>query len=42
MKKIAAIMLTLLIAGISTGAAFAYLTARQTVDNVLTAADTEI
>ena len=37
MKKIAAIMLALLIAGISTGAALAYLTAQESVENRLTA-----
>ena len=42
MKKIAAIMLALLIAGISTGAAFAYLTAQESVENRITASDTDI
>ena len=42
MKKIAAIMLALLIAGISTGAALAYLTAQESVENRLTAASTDI
>ena len=42
MKKIAAIMLALLIAGISTGAALAYLTAQERVENRLTAASTDI
>lgn len=42
MRKIAAIMLALLIAGISTGAAFAYLTAQESVENRVTAANTDI
>ena len=35
-------MLALLIAGISTGAAFAYLTAQESVENRITASDTDI
>lgn len=42
MKKIAAVMLILMIAGISTGAVFAYLTAQDEVLNEITAANTDI
>ena len=42
MKKLAAVMLALLIAGISTGAVFAYLTSQDSVDNKITAANTDI
>ncbi len=42
MKKIAAMMLAFLIIGISTGAAFAYLTAQESVKNKVTAANTDI
>lgn len=42
MKKLAAVMLAFLIAGISTGAVFAYLTAQESVENIITAADTDI
>lgn len=42
MKKIAAIMLALLIAGISIGAVYAYLTVQESVENRLTAASTDI
>lgn len=42
MKKLAAVMLAFLIAGISTGAVFAYLTAQESAENIVTAADTDI
>lgn len=42
MKKIAAVILALLIAGISTGAVFAYLTSEDSVNNKITAANTDI
>lgn len=42
MKKLAAVMLALLIAGVSTGAVFAYLTSQDSVNNKITAANTDI
>lgn len=42
MKKIAAVLLIFVIAGISTGAVFAYLTAQDKTVNEITAADTDI
>lgn len=42
MRRLAAVALALLIAGISTGAVWAYLTAQDTVKNEVTAADTDI
>lgn len=42
MKKLAAFMLALLIAGASTGAVFAYLTSQDSVNNNITAANTDI
>ena len=42
MKKAAAVLLALMIAGISTGAVFAYLTAQEKTVNEVTAANTDI
>lgn len=42
MKKIAAVMLALLLTGIGTGTVFAYLTAQDGVNNKITAANTDI
>lgn len=42
MKKIAAVMLALLLTGIGTGTVFAYLTAQDSVNNKITAANTDI